>query len=173
MEINDTLIQQYNEPLAGGGLPAEHLAELVASEPMVLLHFLRHLGCIYCKHTVEQLRELTQQMPRFPTIYFVHQSPVEVGHDFFAERFPGARHISDPKRKLFQLFGINRLKGFNLLNPKMFMLGIQLMRKGHRNEMGFGDIMMLSGTFLFRDGKLIWKHRAQFAGDDPKWNQLG
>jgi hypothetical protein len=173
MEVTDDLIQHYSKPLVGEGLPATRLGDLVQAENMLILHFLRHLGCAFCKHTVDQLRQLKEQMPRFPTIYFVHQSDVETGHRFFAERWPGSPHISDPKTELFRLFGIRRMRGLGLLDPRMVLATLRLQLKGYRNELGYGDVYLLSGTFLFRNGKLVWKHRASFAGDDPNWGILG
>lgn len=173
MEINDQIIREYNDPVAGVRLPASRLSDLVAAEPMYVLHFLRHLGCLFCKHTVDQMAQLKQQTPQFPTICFVHQSDTETGEAFFAERFPGAPHISDPRTQLFRLFGIRRMTGLGLLDPRFLLGAARLKLKGYSNVLGYGDVYLLSGTFLFRGGSLIWKHRAQYAGDDPNWGLLG
>lgn len=171
--IHDDLITQYKEPIIGEGLPSSRLADIVNSEKMVILHFLRHLGCIYCKHSVELLYALKQSMPNLPTIYFVHQSEIAQAEPFFQERFPGAKHISDPQLKLYKLFGIQRLEGIRWFSPKMILKGFKLLFQGYRaNIFGFGDIYILSGTFLFFQGRLVWQHRAQFAGDDPKWEKI-
>lgn len=166
--------EKFTEALVGARLPVTQLSELVKSEGIIIVHFLRHLGCIFCRRSVEQLYKLKQETPNFPTIYFVHQSSVAKGENFFNEFFPGAPHISDPKLKLYKFFGIKSLGGFQLLNPKMIMKGIQLTLEGYRNKIfGNGNIMLLSGTFLFKDGQLIWKKVAEYAGDEPQWERLG
>lgn len=166
-------ICNYPTPLLGAHLPGSTLAEVVNSRPIVILHFLRHLGCLYCKAQVDGLYNLQQQHPGFPPIIFVHQSSVEKGDVFFAKHFPGAAHISDPQLDLYRLFSIRRLQGLNLINPLMVLKGIWLTLRGYVNRVGgFGDIMILSGTFLFRQGKLAWSHRARWAGDEPNFKRF-
>jgi hypothetical protein len=129
---------------------------------------------MYCKQSVDSLRQFVESQPHFPPIYFVHPSPLELGDRFFAENFPGAGHISDPELKLYDLFGIRRLSPLRLLNPKGILQGFRNMLRGYRNsDFGrSGNLWVLSGTFLFLNGKLVWQHRAQFAGDDPQWSRL-
>ena len=170
--MKDLRTIRYSELLEGGHLPSNDLQEIIQSEKMVILHFLRHLGCLFCQHNVDQLYHLSQELPNFPTIYFVHQSSVEAGEAFFAKHFPNAPHISDPQMQLYQLFGIRKLAGIHLLNPKMIFKGILLTLKGYFNRYKEGNIMMLSGTFLFHNGKLVWEHRAKYAGDSPRLDRL-
>lgn len=172
MALTDATIAEYQKPLTGHSLPASTLPELVASESIVILHFLRHLGCLYCRQSVSDLYAFVQQQRRFPPIYFVHQSPVEQANDFFAKHYPGARHISDPKLALYNLFAINRLNPVQFMNPLQIMKGVQAFIKGHRQEAPQGNEWVLSGTFLFHNGKLRWQHRATYAGDDPDWRLL-
>ena len=170
MEIK--LLDYFESKLEGEGLPATKLKDLLTSDKIVILHFLRHLGCVYCKNTVDQLKIMVEQNPGFPPIYFVHQSSVQDGKDFFNKRFPDARHISDPKLKLFTLFGINRLKGLHLFDPRMILKGFKLVLKGYGNQFGKGDVFLLSGTFVFLNGNLVWSHRPKRAGDDPDFRKL-
>jgi hypothetical protein len=166
-------LSAYDHPLVGAHLPGSSLTDLVNSDKFVILHFLRHLGCIYCKHSVDMLGKLREAEPNFPPIYFVHQSPVEKGDAFFGTRYPNVGHISDPELELYNLFGIKSLNPVNLLNPKGVVKGFQLTAKGYRNELkDTGNIWILSGTFLFQEGQLIWTHRASFAGDEPNWQKL-
>lgn len=169
-------VEQYDAPIKGTRLPPEArtLHDLLAADQLVILHFLRHLGCIYCKYTVDQLNKISKRSAKFPVIYFVHQSSPEQGEAFFAERFPGARHISDPELELYKLFGVRRLGGLQLLNPKMIWQGIRLTFKGYQNKIGgTGDIFVLSATFLFNKGKAVWQRRAKYAGDEPDFTKFG
>lgn len=170
--MDPQLIRYYSKKLSGARLPSDTLSELVSSHKIVILHFLRHLGCIYCKHAVDQLYKLSQQNPGFPPVIFVHQSTPEQAEAFFSEHFPGASYISDPELSLYNLFGIRRLKGFHLFDPRMILKGFRLSFMGYSNNLGFGNIYLLSGTFVFLNGKLVWSHRPKRAGDEPDWNKV-
>lgn len=167
----ESRIASYTTPLEGARLPATTLPELIRAEKMVILHFLRHLGCIFCKHSVRELRKLAETS-KFPPITFVHQSTVPQAEEFFAEYYPGARHISDPRLDLYERFEIRRLEGAQVLNPNMYLIGFQSLMSGNRQGATQGDALVLSGTFLFNNGRLVWSHRAKYAGDDPKWTKL-
>jgi hypothetical protein len=170
--MDPQLIQYYNKKLNGLRLPSEALPEVINSHKIVIVHFLRHLGCIYCKHAVDQLYKISTQNPGFPPIIFVHQSPLEVGETFFEKHFPGASHISDPELSLYNLFGIQSLNGLHYFDPRMILKGIKLTFQGYSNRLGMGNMRLLSGTFLFLNGKLVWQHRAKRAGEEPNWKKV-
>lgn len=170
--MDSQLIQYYDKKLNGVRLPASTLPELVKSNKIIILHFLRHLGCIYCKNAVDQLFKLSQSDPSFPPIVFVHQSSPEIAEEFFTQHFPGASHISDTSLSLYNLFGIQKLKGLNFFDPRMIMKGFRLSILGYRNKLGMGNIYLLSGTFLFLKGELVWSHRPKRAGDEPNWKKI-
>ena len=172
ISVTDAQIQAYTQPLVGARLPATTLPGLLASHQLVIVHFLRHLGCLFCKHTVTDLHKLVASSKRFPPLYFVHQSPVEAGEQFFEQYFPGAAHIADPQRNLYKLFGILRMSPLQLLNPRMLAEGLRARSKGLTQKEVLGDEWLLSGTFLFQDGKLRWQHRAKHAADYPSWQKL-
>jgi hypothetical protein len=167
------LLSIPHAPIEGYRLPANYLDDLINSERLVILHFLRHLGCAFCKHSVDKFRKLCEST-KFPPIYFVHSSPAEVGEAFFQERFPTAAHIADPEHKLYKLFGIKRMPYWKLFSPVFITRMIYLSLSGYPNEYnGYGDTKMLTGTFLFKDGKLLWSHRATMPGDDLDLSKLG
>lgn len=172
MHLSDDSIRSYTTPLQGGNLPAATLPGVLDSSGIVILHFLRHLGCLYCKAEVDKLYHLRQQQPGFPPIVFVHQSDPQQAEAFFAKHYPGAPHIADPRFELYRLFGIRRLQGLHLVNPRMILKGIVLSLRGYRNRIGQGNMLLLSGTFLFYKGQLRWSHRARFAGEEPSWDKL-
>lgn len=170
--MDPQLIQYYDKKLKGNRLPSDALPELLNTQKIVILHFLRHLGCLYCKNAVDQLYKLSTQDPGFPRIIFVHQSPIDIGEAFFEKHFPGASHISDPELSLYNLFGIQSLKGLRYLDPRMIFKGLKLLLMGYSNRLGMGNVKLLSGTFLFLNGKLVWQHVAKRAGDEPNWKKV-
>jgi peroxiredoxin len=169
IDLDTQAIRNHDKPLQVAGLQHDRLPAILDSEPLVILYFLRHFGCAHCKYLVRQLYRLNQEMTRFPNVIFVHMEPIEQGEQFFKQYYPGAAHISDPKRELYQLFGIRSQKGMNLLNPVMLYKTAQRVISGYSNNVKpTSDPFMLSGMFLFREGQPIWMHRASYAGDDQK-----
>ena len=128
---------------------------------------------MFCKNTVDGMYRVVRESKRFPQIYFVHQSPVDEAERFFEKRFPGAAHISDPGFGLYEHFGVRRA-GFwkTFSDPRVLWGLVKLFIKGYGHEPIVGDARLLSATFLFKDGKLRWKHLARYPGDDPKWDKL-
>ena len=166
-------IRQFQTPIDGKGIPSSNLAETLEAEPLVILYFLRHFGCIHCRYIVERLHELKQTMPRFPAVIFVHMEPLEEGEAFFAERFPGARHISDPHRRLYQLFGIRRASLGDVFTTRLLGRSLKRFLAGYRqSSRPTADPRTLSGMFLLKHGEPKWAHRAGYAGDDDKAYQM-
>lgn len=162
-------LRKYPRKLEGVGLPADTLPELIDSPKPVILYFLRHFGCVHCKYIVRKLHALGQQHARFPDIVFVHQESLEKGKAFFAKNFPGASHISNPSGDLYKLFKVNRMSSWALLSPSLWGKALARAFRGY----GFSlkptsDPLKLSAMFLFFHGKLLWSHKARFAGDDKR-----
>lgn len=173
METPDIDITQYKQPIQVHGTePAESLTELLQRYPLVVLVFLRQLGCTFCKTMVLNLKKLKEEDPSFPPVIFVHQGTTEQGNAFFEQFWKGQIHISNPDLSLFYFFKIRVGKIKDTLGIRTFIKGfISLLKHGFKIKQTkrIGDKYMLSGTFLFQRGKLIWAHRAKFAGDEPNW----
>jgi len=170
--MDQELIRFYEKKLEGARLPADTLNELINSNKIIILHFLRHLGCIYCKHAVDQLYKYKQEHPNFPPVIFIHQSNEEQASLFFQKHYPDASYITDTDLSLYNLFGIRKLKGMHLFDPRMIFKGFKLSLLGYTNRLGHGNIYLLSGTFVFLNGKMVWSHRAKRAGEEPDWKKV-
>jgi hypothetical protein len=167
--ITDAQIRQYTKPLVGENLPAETLDAVLDAYPIAIVYFLRHFGCVHCRFIVQELKKLKESNPRFPTVIFVHQEGLAEARTFFGERYPGAVHISDPKRELYNLFGIRRATTAGLLDPRMLVKSALRVLGGISQALKpTSDPRTLSGVFLFFNGKLKWAHRATYAGDDEQ-----
>ena len=144
----------------------DRIGEILDAEPLVVVYFLRHLGCVHCRHLVNELNKLKRNNPRFPKIIFVHQEPLAKGKDFFKVWFDDAAHVSDPDKVLYDLFGINRAKTASLFSPKTVVKSALRVFKVGQTLVPTADPKILSGMFLFKDGDLLWAHRAKTMGDD-------
>lgn len=166
-------ITQYKNPIQIHGTePAQNLTEFLQRYPLVIVVFLRQLGCTFCKTMVLNLKRLKEQEPTFPPIIFVHQGTIEQGNEFFDKFWKNQIHISNTDLSLFHFFKIRIGKIKDTLGIRTFIKGIiSFFKNGFKiwQTKQIGDKYMLSGTFLFQKGKLIWAHRAKYAGDEPNW----
>jgi hypothetical protein len=164
---------QYTQPIQIHGTePAKNLSELLQRYPLVVLVFLRQLGCTFCKTMVINLKKLKEDDPTFPPIIFVHQGTIEQGNEFFDKFWKNQIHISNTDLSLFHFFQIRVGKVKDVIGVRTFIKGIiSFFKNGFkiRQTKRIGDGRMLSGTFLFQKGKLIWAQRAKYAGDEPNW----
>lgn len=125
------------------------------------LVFLRHLGCVFCKEHVGQLRSLSDLNIVFVTLGNVAQTEafrrkVKSPHKF----------ISDPEKKLHDLFNLTRGGLAELINPHIVVRMIGALFRGYINGLPQGDSSMLPGVFLIEpDGTVIWEHRGKDIAD--------
>ncbi len=167
------VIEINNIEVDGSNLTSNSLEEIIKSESNVIMHFLRHLGCSFCRKNVENIRELIDKHPNFPKIVFVHQSSVEDGNKYFEKYLPGASHISNPDKTLYDIFKVNKLKSSTFFNPIFLRNLLKLTWAGYSNKLKKGDDpTLLTGTFLYFKGLLKWVHRAKFPGEEPSWNSI-
>ena len=142
----------------------------------VLLVFLRHFGCIFCR---EALRDLSLKRQEYEEknigLIFVHMSDNETAEMYFRSfNLDGVKHISDPtcsyynafrlgKGNISQLFGFkNLVRGFEVTIGK----GIPVMA----SQLGDGNQM--PGVFVVYQGKIVNEFRHTFAGDKPDYDEI-
>jgi len=98
-------------------------------------------------------------------VVFVHPAPKPDGEVFFAERWPEAPAIADPEHTLYEAFGLGRGSLLQLIGPKVWLAGLRAIGGGHGVGKPRGDVTLLSGAFLVRDGRVLWAHYAAHTGD--------
>lgn len=144
------------------------LSDLWKKQPLVLI-FLRHLGWAFCRQQVAQLRQKKQHFNQAGAqVVLVSMGTPEESAAFemkFNIPFP---LISDPKRQLYQAFGLKQISGLELLSPSVAFKGILAMTKGHTIGMPIGDIRQLPGVFIINtDGRIVYSHFASDPSDHP------
>jgi peroxiredoxin len=76
--------------------------------------------------------------------------------------------ISDPKRKLYQAFGLKQISALELLSPSVAFKGILAMTKGHTIGIPIGDVRQLPGVFIINtDGRIVYSYFARDPSDHP------
>lgn len=143
------------------------LAELSENEN-VLLIFIRHFGCTFCRETVSEIAKLESSIKgKKLTPVFVHMSDIEHGNEFFSRYYDHpVMHVSDPSRVLFKSLGLKRGTLMQLFGPKVVVRGFWAgFFKGHGVGGFEGDFLQLGGYFVLSKGQIVFEHKTSGAAD--------
>jgi len=141
-------------------------------EELTLLVFLRHFGCVFCRETLADMRELAANDPRFPTPLFFFQGSATEGRAFLRRYWPDLRAVADPDGRLYDGFGIGRGGVVKMFGPPVWQAKRRANAKGHRNGERVGDIWRMPGVFLVSGPRIIWAHEYAHAGDHPDYHEI-
>lgn len=122
---------------------------------------------------VAELRQVAANDPKFPEILIIAQGSVDQSRAFFAERWPEARAVADPRRRFYNAFGIGKGSLTQLASPGVLMAGARAIAKGNIQGQTIGDAAQMPGLILVQDNCIVWQHRFRHAGDHPDWSQVG
>jgi hypothetical protein len=152
----------------------ENLAEL-AGEHKVLLVFLRHFGCTFCRETMADLAEKRDEIEYIGVkIVIVHMVDAQTATDILSlYNLEDIRHISDPHQKLYNRFGLYKVSFRSLFGVKnwwrAFVAGII---KGHLIGKPAGDPFQMPGVILFHKTKVINNFVYKYVSDRPDFTQV-
>ncbi len=158
-------------PISGLNLRGNTLrAEVGESE--TLLVFLRHLGCLFSRELVSDIRFKHYSAGGFlPTVFFF-QAEAEKGLDFFNTYWPEARAIADPDHQFYPAFGIQRASLNQMVGPEPLACGVRATLKGNFAGKSTGDVRTMPGMFLVRGSMVLWEHKFRHIGDHPDLDSI-
>jgi len=148
------------------------LATLWQQQPLVLL-FLRHLGCPFCRELVADVRD---QYPEF------HRSGAEVAAVTMGTAQQAAQFraglklpfpcLADPAREAYQAFGVPRGGVTQIVGPAVWAAGLKAALRGGAG-IPIGDPLQLQGIFIIdRRGVVRYAYRATNSADRPSAAEL-
>lgn len=138
------------------------LSEFYRDGPLLLV-FLRHLGCIFCRQQVAALREKTDW-----NLAFVCMADPTEAERFKHELRSPHRFVCDPDAALYRAFGLAQGSWGQLLAWDAVVKGLKAFRSGHSAGKPVGDIRQLSGVFLVDvHGEVRWSHASRTSADFP------
>lgn len=144
------------------------LLELTASQPTLIV-FLRHLGCVFCRQMLGDLRDHREEIVRSGIkIALVHMaSDRQAELVFKLYGLDGEARFSDPDRSLYVAFGLRRVTIRELMSADLIRRGLEACIHD-RHAMGIprGDPMQMPGVFIVDRG---WV-RARFVHAHP-WDR--
>ncbi len=150
----------------------------LAAGSTVLLVFLRHWGCPFCRQTLSDIAELRSTIEAKGVLpVFVHMGTPERGRPYFEHYgLSSVERISDPEQALYRdpMFALRNKPvlshAFDRAAIRSFFQGITF-RHGislmHREDAG-----QMPGVFLLRDGVVVSSFRYRSIADKPDFLRM-
>jgi len=145
----------------------ESLFEL-SEKKNVLLVFVRHFGCTFCRETVSEIAKLDESIKgKNLSPVFIHMSDLDYADEFFSRYYDHTvSHVSDPSRHLYKSLNLKRGTLFQLFGPKTWLRGFWAgILKCHGLGAVEGDALQLGGYFILSRGQIVFEHKNQNAAD--------
>ena len=149
----------------------------VADASPVLLIFLRHFGCAFCRQALDQVSQIREQIRAKETNpVFVHLGSPERAKPYFDYyKLPDVERVSNPDASLYQhpAFALSRRNVFlNVLSPAVWKGWL----KGPLLKYGIGTIQedgdQMPGVFFLKDRRIVRGFRYQSIADEPDYLKL-
>ncbi len=149
------------------------LAEL-AEEAGVLVVFLRHAGCTFCREAIADIAAIKDELLAASIApVFVHMGDETAVGKFEKHGLQDASRFSDPGRQLYREFELEIGSLGQLFGPHTFIRGIKAaILDGHGFGVLEGNGLQMPGVFLIRNGEIVTAYRHQAASDRPDYTAL-
>ena len=148
----------------------------ISEEGSVLLVFLRHFGCVFCK---EALADLSSKRENFEKkgiqLIFVHMSENDVANEYFKTyNLSGVPHISDPFSRYYRAFGIKKATFSQLYGLSTWIRGYSAKQEGHQLELAkhLGDSTQMPGIFFIQNGEVREQFIHKLPSDRPNYDEF-
>ncbi len=149
----------------------ETLEELSRQRPQLVV-FLRHFGCTFCRESLSDLRERRAEIEASGCgITLIHMVDDQQAEEFFTRYELGdVPRISDPDRRLYQMFGLDRGGIRELFGLKVWLRGVTAgLFAGHGIGGARGNPFQMPGVYVFSDGNLVSGYQHSQASDRPDY----
>ncbi|TGL28539.1 AhpC/TSA family protein [Leptospira koniambonensis] len=155
----------------GRNLTGHSFEDNLPQKPSLVV-FLRHLGCIFCRETVEDLRVFSSEMAAFPPILFVYPESVREGEEFFSRFWPEAKAISNPNVSFYEQISVQEGNLIELAGPEVWVSAVRALAKGNFYGVQGRHLLRMPGVFLVLKDRILWSHSYRHIGDEPDWSKL-
>ena len=152
------------------------LLQLTFKSPVMLV-FLRHFGCVFCKQALHDLALRRETIERSGIkIVFVHMADDDTAIEYFeAFNLRGATDICDPAQQFYRAFGLQRGSFNQLYGLQTWIRGYQVKQAlGYEIELAkrLGDSTQMPGVFVLFEGQVRDKFIHRLASERPDYEQL-
>lgn len=153
----------------------DSLWDLSCDKP-ILLVFLRHFGCVFCKEAMTDLSNLADQDKlKNVKLVLVHLSDPLTAETFFAKyKLKDVDYITDPDGLVYQQFGLLKATMKQLMGLKVWLRTFQAgVLEGHGlNSHLIGDGFQMPGVFLVHHGEIRESFVHTTVSDKPDYTKL-
>lgn len=147
------------------------LQEMSQDRPLLLV-FLRHRGCPFCRETLMDLREQRREIERTGfQIVIVQMDRDQIAHEFlYKYGLADLPRISDENRSLYRAFGLRRAELWNLIGPPVWLRGIKaIVLEGNGIGLLYTDPFQMPGVFAVYQGQIVRSFMHRRASDRPNY----
>lgn len=150
------------------------IAELSRTRAVLLL-FLRHRGCAFCREALADLSSQRDRIESDATIVLVHMGAEDEQAVHFFDRYAlgDVHRVSDPSGGLYRSYRLQRGRLSQLFGAAVWWRGFQAAIL-NRHAIGklVGDGFQMPGAFLVIDNEVVTEFRHQTAADRPDYCKL-
>jgi peroxiredoxin len=139
----------------------------------VLLVFLRHFGCVFCK---ESLNDISKKRKIIESegikIVLVHMADFDMADQYFKKfGIKNIEHVSDPECKYYAMFGLVKGSFSQLMGLKTWIRGFEIAATQQMlpSVARIGDGLQMPGIFLIRDSNVIESFIHNSVADKPNY----
>jgi peroxiredoxin len=167
---SNAFMQAMDEARCHAGIS---LSEWTHDSPTLVV-FLRHAGCSFCREALSDLAAARASIEQGGVrICLVHMGPETQARTYFADyHLDDVPRISDPERRLYRAFGLERGRMRQLFGPAVIRRGIEAAAHGHVIGTLAGDGFQMPGVFLVHKGAILRAFRHETAADRPDYQEL-
>jgi hypothetical protein len=164
-------LQVFSEMITNRGRSVDQASR----EQPVMLIFLRHFGCTFCR---EALADLSGKQDHYEKegvhLIFVHMAGDDDARDYFQRYALGdPERISDPECRYYSSMGLGKGTFSQLFGLQVMIRGIEAgMLKGHGIGRQIGDGFQMPGVFLVQNGIVREKFIHRLTSDRPNYEAL-
>lgn len=151
-----------------------HSLKELSDEQPVMLVFLRHFGCIFCREALADISKQREDIEkRGIKIVFVHMAEPEEAEKYFHKyTLSGLEHISDPACRYYQAFGLVKGNFRQLFGLETWIRGFSAVVEGHSAGAQLGDGFQMPGVFILQNGVIVESFIHKLASDRPDYGDL-
>ncbi|HWF48162.1 MAG TPA: SelL-related redox protein [Bryobacteraceae bacterium] len=147
------------------------LQEMSQDRPLLLV-FLRHRGCPFCRETLVDLRQQRREIERTGfQIVLVQMDRDQTAHEFlYKYGLSDLPRISDENKSLYRAFGLRRGELWNLIGPPVWLRGIKaIVLEGNGIGLLYSDPFQMPGVFAIYQGQVVRSFMHRRASDRPNY----
>ena len=171
MSVNRVEQEIYDTMITNEGTS---LAEESTKQP-ILLVFLRHFGCTFCREALSDIVKLRPQIEAGGTkVVLVHMSDDAIANRYF-QRYglDGITHVGDPDKKFYEAFGLYRGNFTQLFGLSSWIRGFSAgVVNGHGVGPQLGDGFQMPGVFVIHNSDIKEQFIHKLSSDRPDYYEL-